>query len=514
MKAELPPRLGGASEGKTMYVVPYLMAVPGNPLAKHAVGVELTDDRSVVLQMIRMTRVSTGFLDDLATSEDPGYFVRGIHVSGDIDALGQGTDDDQRLFAAIADERTIIHYGSAYGGNALLGKIAHGLRLASYDGWRSGECLAEQFMLLGIEDTVTVQTRHVVGGFPSASGKTNLAMTVPPDALGDRWRVTSYGDDIAWMWVGEDGRLYAMNPENGAFGVARDINERSNPAAIEAIRPGTGTIFTNVAYNALTEEVWWEGKTPTAPADTTGWRDWTGGLIAERLADRKDDPCAHPNSRFTTTLGNVTTLAPNAGDAAGVPVDLVIFGGRTRDREPLARVVDGNAAGVYDGLTLGAEATFAAEGVDGQLRHDPMSMRPFLSYPEGRYAQHWLDVLGRVTEPMTFAHVNWFQRDPEAGRYLWPGFRDNLRVLPWLLDFREGAVSGMQTPVGAVPTAAELNLTGLDIPDADLTRLLTIDPVRWGQEMRSRTAHLDAFSGLPDEVWQVHRDMAAAIAQM
>ncbi len=514
VKAELLSRLTGASEGKTMYVVPYLMAVPGSPLSPHALGVELTDDRTVVLQMIRMARVSTDFLDELAASEDPDYFVRGIHVSGDIDALGQGTDEDQRLFATIADERTIIHFGSAYGGNALLGKIAHGLRLASYDGWRSGEFLAEQFMLLGIEDTVTGETRHVVGGFPSASGKTNLAMTLPPDALGDRWRVTFYGDDIAWMWVGEDGRLYAMNPENGAFGVARDTNERTNPAAIEAIRPGTGTIFTNVAYNELTEEVWWEGRTPTPPADVTGWRDWTGELIAERPTDRKDAPWAHPNSRFTTTLANVTTLAPDAGDAAGVPVDLVIFGGRTRDREPLTRVVDGNAASVYDGLTLGAEATFAAEGVDGQLRYDPMSMRPFLSYPEGRYAQHWLDVLGRVTEPPTFAHVNWFQREPETGRYLWPGFRENLRVLLWLLAYREGSVSGTQTAVGVVPTAGELDLTGLDIPDADLATLLSIDPERWEAEMRSRTAHLDAFSGLPDEVWQAHRDMAAAIAQM
>jgi phosphoenolpyruvate carboxykinase (GTP) len=369
-----------------MYVVPYLMAVPGSPLSPHALGVELTD------------------------------------------------------------ERTIIHFGSAFGGNAVLGKIAHGLRLASYDGWRSGEFLTEQFMLLGIEDTVTGKTRHVVGGFPSASGKTNLA--------------------------------------------------------IEAIRPGTGTIFTNVAYNELTEEVWWEGRTPAPPADVTGWRDWTGELIAERPADRKDAPWAHPNSRFTTTLANVTSLAPDSGDAAGVPVDLVIFGGRTRDREPLTRVVDGSAAGVYDGLPLGAEATFAAEGVDGRLRYDPMSMRPFLSYPEGRYAQHWLDVLGRVTEPPTFAHVNWFQREPETGRYLWPGFRENLRVLLWLLAYREGSVSGTQTPVGVVPTAGELDLTGLDIPDADLATLLSINPERWEAEMRSRTAHLDAFSGLPDEVWQ------------
>lgn len=512
VKAELTSRLQGASAGRTMYVVPYLMAVPGGPLARHALGVELTDDRTVVLQMIRMARVSTRFLEELAESSDPGYFVRGVQVSGDPESLGQGTDDDQRLFATLADERTIIHYGSAYGGNALLGKIAHALRLASYDGRRTGDFLAEQFMLLGVTDTLTGKTWHVAGGFPSASGKTNLAMTLPPDALGDRYRVTFYGDDIAWMWVGDDGRLYAMNPENGVFGVARDTNSRTNPAAMEAVRPGTGTIFTNVAYNELTGDVWWEGKTPDTPEDTTGWRDWTGTLIDDRDPSDRDAPWAHPNSRFTTALSNVTTLAPDATDPAGVPVDLIIFGGRTRDREPLARVVEGNAAGVYDGLTLGAEATFAAEGLDGQLRYDPMSMRPFLSYPEGDYARHWLDILGRLTEPPTFAHVNWFQRDPDDGHYLWSGFRDNLRVLLWLLAYREGTVTGIPTPVGVVPAAGELDLTGLDIPADDLTRLLSIDPVRWGQEMQARSVHLSAFADLPEEISGAHRDTAAALA--
>lgn len=513
VKVELSALLQGESAGKTMYVVPYLMAVPGSFLARHAVGVELTDDLTVVLQMIRMARVSTNFLDELAESSDPGYFVRGVQVSGDTGNLGQGTDADSRLFATIADERTIIHYGSAYGGNALLGKIAHALRLASYDGHRTGDFLAEQFMLLGVTDTVTGKTWHIAGGFPSASGKTNLAMTLPPDALGDRYRVTFYGDDIAWMWVGDDGRLYAMNPEHGVFGVARDTNERTNPAAMEAIRPGTGTIFTNVAYNDVTGEVWWEGRTPSTPADTTGWRDWTGTPIDERDPSDRDAPWAHPNSRFTTALTNVTTLAPDSSAPSGVPVDLIIFGGRTRDREPLARVVEGNAAGVYDGLTLGAEATFAAEGLDGQLRYDPMSMRPFLSYAEGDYARHWLDILDRLTTPPTFAHVNWFQRAPEDGRYLWPGFRENLRVLLWLLAYRDGTVTGTPTPVGTVPTIEELDLRGLTIQDADLSQLLHVDTLRWEQELRARTEHLAEFRDLPDEVWQVHRRTAAALAE-
>ena len=232
-----------------MYVIPYLMSAPGSPLEKYAAGVELTDNRSVVLHMNRMARVGVEFINNLA---DPDSFVRAVHVTGDLENLGQGTDEDKRYFVTVADERTILHFGSSYGGNALLGKIAHGLRQAAYDGWSSGKFLAEQFMLLGITDKVTGKKWHIAGGFPSASGKTNLAMTLSPDALGDRYYVEFYGDDIAWMWVGEDGRLYGMNPEFGVFGVAKDTNENTNPGAIESVAPGTKAIFTNVAYNAKT----------------------------------------------------------------------------------------------------------------------------------------------------------------------------------------------------------------------------------------------------------------------
>ena len=263
-----------------MYVIPYLMAPPGSPLEPYAAGVELTDTRTVVLHMIRMARVGAQYVDEL---EDPDSFVRAVHVTGDLENLGQGTPDDQRYFVTVADERTILHFGSSYGGNALLGKIAHGLRQACYDGWASRGFLAEQFMLLGIIDKETGKRYHVCGGFPSASGKTNLAMTLAPDALGDRYHVEFYGDDIAWLWVNpEDGRVYGMNPENGVFGVAKDTNEKTNPTALDSIQPGTGAIFTNVAYNADTHEVWWEGKTKEPPADVTGWRDWKGELISER----------------------------------------------------------------------------------------------------------------------------------------------------------------------------------------------------------------------------------------
>src|SRR6476661_356248 len=258
MKPLLEEKMRGASQGKTMYVVPYLMAPPGSPLEPYAAGVELTDARTVVLHMIRMARVGVDHINNLA---DQNSFVRAVHVTGDLESLGHGTDDDQRYFVTVADERTILHFGSSYGGNALLGKIAHGLRQAAYDGWVSGEFLAEQFMLLGIADKLTGRRYHICGGFPSASGKTNLAMMLPPDALGGRYQVEFYGDDIAWLRVDpDDGRIYAINPEFGVFGVAKDTNEVTNPTAMAAVGPGTGTLFTNVAYNQDTGEVWWEGK--------------------------------------------------------------------------------------------------------------------------------------------------------------------------------------------------------------------------------------------------------------
>ena len=513
IKAKLEGLTRGALAGKTLYVLPYLMSPPGSVLEQWAAGVELTDSRTVVLHMIRMARVGPEFVNHLA---DPANFVRGVHVTGDLDNLQQGTPDDKRHFATIADERLLFHFGSSYGGNALLGKIAHGLRQASYDGWASGGFLAEQFMLLGIRDKQTGRTYHVCGGFPSASGKTNLAMMKPPPALAGRYEVFFYGDDIAWIYANPaDGRLYAFNPEFGVFGVAKDTNEKSNPNAMAAIQPGTKTLFTNVAYHEAAKDVWWEGKTPEHPPDVAGWRDWRGELISDRPAERQrsgaaGDEWAHPNSRFTTTLANVPNVASDANEPAGVPIDAIIFGGRVRDREPLIRALTGDADGVYDGLTLGAEATFAAEGKQGVLRYDPMSMRPFLSYPEGKYAEHWLNVLGAARVKPVFAHVNWFQRDTD-GRYIWPGYTENLRALLWLLDFHDGKVKGRETPIGVLPRREELNLDGLDIADADLDRLLSIDRDRWRQEMVNREEHLQQFAGLPEAIWEAHRRMKAAL---
>ncbi len=511
--SEMRPLVEGlmrdASAGKTMYVIPYLMAPPGSPLEPYAVGVELTDHRTVALHMIRMARCGVDYVNGLA---EPDKFVRGVHVTGDLENLGQGTPDDKRYFVTIADERTILHFGSSYGGNALLGKIAHGLRQASYDGWVSGEFLSEQFMLIGITDKQTGRTWHICGGFPSASGKTNLAMMLPPDSLGERYHVEFYGDDIAWLRVDPaDGKIYAINPEFGVFGVAKDTNEVTNPTALGSIAPGTQVLFTNVAYNENTQEVWWEGRTPQPPADITGWRDWTGQLISERAEDDRDTSWAHPNSRFTTTLRNVPNIAADFENPKGVPVDAIIFGGRTSDREPLIRAITDLAEGVYDGLTLGAEATFAAEGVDGQLRYDPMSMRPFMSYPEGAYAAHWLNIVGTAAEMPIFAHVNWFQRDPGDRHFLWPGYRENLRPLLWLLQLKNGEVRGRQTPVGIVPVKEELDLEGVDISPADLDKILSIDTARWRQEMAHREQHLSQFEGLPEEIWAAHRRVAAAL---
>ena len=503
MKPLLEGLMSGQSKGKTMYVIPYLMSPPGSPLERFAGGVEISDNRNVVLQMIRMARVGVSYVNDLGND-----FVRAVHVTGDLENLGQGTPDDKRYFVTVADERTILHFGSSYGGNALLGKIAHGLRQASYDGWKNG-FLVEQFMLLGITDKETGEKYNICGGFPSASGKTNLAMTLAPDALGDRYYVEFYGDDIAWIWVGEDGKLYGMNPENGVFGVAKDTNELTNPTAIDSIVPGTGAIFTNVAYNTDTHEVWWEGRGPK-PTDLSGWLDWKGGVIADRTAEQADEPWAHPNSRFTTTLANVPNVATDFEDPKGVEIHGIIFGGRTRDREPLIRAITDVPEGVYDGLTLGAEATAAADGLEGVLRYDPMSMRPFLSYPEGDYAANWLKVIGQATTKPIFAHVNWFQRDAEDGHFLWPGYRDNLRPLLWLMQLRKGEVKGQQTPVGVIPLLSELNLEGCEATAEDMEKLLTIDHARWQQEMANRKEHLEQFPTLPQEIWEAHNRIQAA----
>jgi phosphoenolpyruvate carboxykinase (GTP) len=495
----------GASANKTTYVIPYLMAPPGSPLEAFAAGVELTDNRVVVLHMIRMARVGVALVNNLA---DPSSFVRGVNVVGDLPNLGQGTPADKRHFVTIADERLLLHFGSSYGGNALLGKIAHGLRQASYDGHASGKFLAEQFMLISIRDTIEGTTRYICGGFPSASGKTNLAMMRPPAAFGDRYEVKFFGDDIAWLYVDDEGTLRAFNAEYGVFGVARNSNPGTNPNAIESIGPGSGALFTNVAYNETTKDVWWEGLTPEPPSDLAGWRDWRGELLADRPAERQrsaasGDEWAHPNSRFTTLLANVPNISAEANDPRGVPIDAIIFGGRVRDREPLIRALRNLADGVYDGLTLGAEATAAAEGKEGLLRYDPMSMRPFMSYAEGDYAAHWLKIIGAAKRAPIFAHVNWFRRDASGG-YLWPGYGENLRPLLWLLNLAAGRVSGVDTAIGILPRPEELQLDGVTLSDSDRAELFAIDSAAWRREVAARSELLAGFARVPAAISEAH----------
>ena len=311
--------------------------------------------------MIRMARVNVEHINNL---EDPDSFVRAVHVTGDLENLGQGTPEDKRYFVTVADERTILHFGSSYGGNALLGKIAHGLRQAAYDGWRVRRVPRPSSSCCSASPTSRpASSYHICGGFPSASGKTNLAMMLAPDALGDRYYVEFYGDDIAWMWVGEDGRLYGMNPEFGVFGVAKDTNETTNPTAIDSIAPGTRAIFTNVAYNVKTHEVWWEGRTENPPADLDGWLDWKGNPIADRTRGGGGRPLGAPEQPVHHHPGQRAERRQRLRRRrTACRSTAIIFGGRTRDREPLIRAITDVAEGVYDGLTLGAEATFAAEG--------------------------------------------------------------------------------------------------------------------------------------------------------
>ena len=462
--------------------------------------------------MIRMSRVGVEYLEDL---EDPEtrQFVRAVHVTGDLENLGQGTPEDQRYFVTVADERTILHFGSSYGGNALLGKIAHGLRQAAYDGWASKKFLGEQYMLIGIHDKETGKDYHICGGFPSASGKTNLAMMLAPDALGDRYHVSFYGDDIAWLWVDEPpAGSTAMNPEYGVFGVAKDTNEGTNPTALASIGPGHRRIFTNVAYNRVTHEVWWEGRTPEPPADTAGWLDWKGNPIADREPG-DDSPWAHPNSRFTTTLDNVPNIANDYNTAAGVPIDAIIFGGRTRDREPLIRAITDLAEGVYDGLTLGAEATFAAEGVEGMLRYDPMSNRPFMAYGEGDYADA-LPQDRRRREGAADLRARQLVPARPGGRPL-PVARATATTCGRCCGCCSSRTArsrvGRPRSASSRPRRSSTSRASTSRPRTS-RRSCPIDVERWRQEIGFRAGRTsEQFPNLPEEIWEAHRRVRAAL---
>ncbi len=521
LRAEVMEHMKDASSGKTMYVIPYLMAnAPGSPLAKWGIGVELTDSRYVALSMIRMARVGQVAWDALGDATD---FVRGVHVAGDLDNLQRAAKptptsaDDDRYFVTLTRHREILHHGSAYGGNALLAKIAHGLRLASFDAHQNG-FVVDQMGLMGIENLETGETKYLVVGFPSASGKTNLVMTESPEGLAGKYKVHFLGDDIVWMYVGDDKRIYGMNPEYGAFGVAPGTNADTNPAAMEAMQAGSGTIFTNVARHEDTNQIWWEEMTPDYPENVTGWIDWQGKRISDRPADEqksKAHPWAQKNSRFTVPLTRIPNLSPEWDVARGVPISGVVFGGRVSSpREPLIRQLPDAQTGVYDGSVMGVETT-AAIDAPVVFRADPMAMMGFYSYPEQDFFQDWLSLVERAgDEAPGFFHVNWFAKDDD-GRFMWPGYTENLRALVWAIEqptrrnedeLAKAQADGLATvtPAGVIPTPKALICEGLSIDDETLAKLLDYDPALWRSEVPRRNEYLAQFPSMPKALEDAH----------
>ena len=470
--AKLTKLYTGAMKGRTMYVIPYSMSAVGSPFAKY--GIELTDSIYVVLNMVIMTRVG---LDVLKALGDDAGFIKGLHAKADL-------DEENRYIVHFPEDNTIWSVNSGYGGNVLLGKKCFALRIASYLGRKEG-WMAEHMLILGIE-APNGEVKYVTGAFPSACGKTNLAMLIPPEIYKKKgYKAWCVGDDIAWLRVGDDGRLWAVNPENGFFGVAPGTNEQSNPNALHTCMKNT--IFTNVVHNLDNNTVWWEGLDKNPPANAM---DWKGNKWDYTKYDKKDkSTCgAHPNSRFTASAANCPCLSSEFNNPAGVPISAIIFGGRRAKTAPLVYQARNWQHGVFVGSIMASETTAAATGAVGVVRRDPMAMRPFTGYDMGDYFGHWLAMGKKISNPPMIFNVNWFRTDDE-GHFIWPGFGDNMRVVMWILARCAGEVDAVETPIGFVPKAEDIEIDGLDITVDTVRELLDVDAALWKEEL----AGIDEF---------------------
>ena len=487
-RAKLTPLFSGCMKGRTMYVVPFLMGPPGSRFSK--VGVEITDSKYVVLSMRIMTRVGQVAIDQL---KDPEDFTRCLHSIGDL-------SPERRFIVHFPEENAVWSIGSGYGGNALLGKKCMALRLASVlardEGW-----MAEHMLLLGLEDPQG-RTRYIAAAFPSACGKTNLAMLQPPASM-KGWKARTVGDDIAWIRPGTDGRLYAVNPEAGFFGVVPGTSHKTNATAFEMIQHDT--IFTNVALRP-DGTPWWEGHDDPAPAEALDWqgRPWKPGM---------GELAAHPNSRFTTPAKNCATLSPEFENPEGVPIDAILFGARRQRRVPLVFEARSWQHGTYMGATLSSETTAAATGKVGVLRRDPMAMWPFCGYNMGDYFNHWLKVGASVSHAPRIFRVNWF-RTNEQGKFMWPGFGDNLRVLKWIHDRCDGKGAARDTVIGNVPTLESIDVDAL-VTRAQMEDLLTVDPAEWVEALAGQDEFFNSFGDrLPKEMREEQQRLAKSIESL
>ncbi len=465
--AEMDALFDGCMQGRTMYVIPYCMGPIDSPLSR--CGVEITDSPYVVANMRIMTRMGAAAL---ARIEREGAFVKGLHSIGEL-------DPNRRFIMHFPEELTIKSYGSGYGGNALLGKKCHALRIASHQARQEG-WLAEHMLILGVENPQG-ETHYIAAAFPSACGKTNLAMLIPPAGYREAgWKVWTIGDDICWMRPGADGRLYAINPESGFFGVAPGTSEKSNPNALASIQ--SNTIYTNVGTTA-DNQPWWEGIDNGQQPAT----DWRGEAY-----DPAKRPAAHPNSRFTVSARRCPSYSPMAEDPQGVPISAIVFGGRRASLVPLVFEARDWTHGVLVGAAMGSETTAAATGAVGVMRRDPMAMKPFCGYNFADYFAHWLSFDTEGAKLPKVFHVNWFRKGND-GTFLWPGFGDNLRVLEWMIRRVEGGAGAVETPIGRLPAEADLNLEGLELSAEARAKLFGYDRAGWQAEFESIGEFLDEY---------------------